>query len=169
MYLRQRRHYGLTLVELAVTMVLLTVMLGGVGVVLVQVQKNWQRAYEKTHGEIASDAHVARVAFEKLTRGASQSEFTIDPDGQWAEITYRYSDPLGTPDRYARFYLSADNTLMVEHGVIDPRTVLRTEVLARNVTMLKFEQHGVPLQMELSLASGNESTTVLTTAVMHNE
>jgi prepilin-type N-terminal cleavage/methylation domain-containing protein len=164
-----RQHYGLTLVELTVTMVLLSIVMLAVGVVLVQVQKNWQRAYETAHGEVANDAHVARVAFEKLTRGASQSEFIIDPAGQWAEVTYRYADPLGDPDRYARFYLSGGSQLMVEHGIIEPRETLRTEVLARNVTMLRFEQHGVPLQMQLTLSRGNDSTTVLTSAVMHNE
>ncbi len=163
-----RRHFGVTLVELCATMALLGIMLCAVGFVLVQVQRSWQRTYDTTHGEVANDAHVARVAFEKLTRGASQSEFAIDPAGQWAEVNYRYTDPLGTPDRYARFYLSGGQ-LMVEHGIIDPRQTLRTEVLARNVTMVKFEQHGVPLQMQLSLGSGQNSTTVLTSAVMHNE
>ncbi|MBC8378219.1 MAG: hypothetical protein H8E62_03505 [Planctomycetes bacterium] len=77
-------------------------------------------------------------------------------------------------DRYARFYRAAGKPVefYVEHGTIanDGTTqLLSTVLLSTTVADLEFKGTNGGIEMKLALNDGRESTTLLTTAILHNE
>jgi Tfp pilus assembly protein PilW len=159
---------GFTLVELMVATGLASTVILGVGMLLVDSQRGWNRMYNRAYSDVVTDAHVARRAFDRVVRNASCQGILLDADGNWLEV-YGYSDPnSAVVDRYARL-LSSNGEVTIEYGAIDPRQTLSTETICGNVTSCTFKSAGNSAQMLLTLDNGTQNTTVVASAVMHNQ
>jgi len=92
----------------------------------------------------------------------------LDSAGSWVEVYY-YSDPNSVVvDQYARF-ISSNSQLIVEYGEVEPRQTLNTETICDNVSSCVFKSAGSSVQMVLTLDDGSQSTTIVASAVMHNQ
>ncbi|MHC5083046.1 MAG: PulJ/GspJ family protein [Planctomycetota bacterium] len=166
---------GFTLVELLTTIVICSIVVLAAGVMLVDSHRGWLDSYAKVHGGAANDAKMVQTAFERIIRKSSRSKYLFD--GQDDLTVYYYKHWLNSTelDRYARFYRSSDNPseMYLVHGVIndddDDDGVLSRVRLASHVTDLEFLPTSGGVEIKLALDDGREVTTVMTTAILHNE
>ena len=63
---------GFTLVELMVTIVIASIVLLGIGYVLVDAHRGYNKMFTRVHGDIVNQAHEARVIFDKICRQSSR-------------------------------------------------------------------------------------------------
>jgi hypothetical protein len=169
---KKANHKGFTIIELMIATALSSAVVVGVGMLLVDSQRGWNRMYSRTYSDVSTDSHVARRRFDSVVRNASTQGILLSADGSWVEVYY-YSDPNSTVvDRYARFftYLNGDNNqLLIEHGAVEPRQTLNTETVCGNVSSCVFKSAGNSAQMVLTLNDGSQSATIVASAVMHNK
>jgi prepilin-type N-terminal cleavage/methylation domain-containing protein len=171
---RIRYHFGFTITELILAIAISSLLVLTMGIVMVDSQRGWIDSYAKVHGGSASDAAMAKTAFDKVVRKASRSRYQFN---ELDDITvYYYDNWLTSPelDRYARFYLSEDDPsqMYIQHGKLDggeKGDLLAEVLLASNVVDLEFMPVSGGIQMKLALDDGREETTVITTALLHNE
>jgi prepilin-type N-terminal cleavage/methylation domain-containing protein len=171
---RSKHDLGFTITELILAIMVSSILVVAVGVVMVDTQKGWMDSYAKVHGGAASDAMMAKAAFDKVVRKASRSVYHFDG---LDDITVYYYDHWLTstePDRYARFYRSTDNPdeMYIQHGIFEEgvkKDMTAEVVLASNVTDLEFKPINGGIEMKLALDDGREATTVVSTAILHNE
>lgn len=162
---------GFTLMELIVTILLSAVMVAAVGLVMVDSHRGWLDSYAKVHGGAADDAAMSGTAFDRIVRKASRSRYEqTAPD----DVTVYYYVDWQTStslDGYGRFYRSsnAPQELYLETGRVDPRRIESTVCLARNVTDVEFRPFSGGLEMLLQLDDGREVTTLVSSAILHNE
>ena len=163
--------YGLTLIELVVACTIAIIVLLSLGIVLVDNQKGYRQAFNRVHGEVATDADVARIAFDAIVRKSSINRSLVDVDGQFVEVYYYNDASSALPDRFAKFYCSG-SLLLVDYGQYDWNsrisTTSSTVTLARNVKSVKFSVQGVSIQMVLSLDDEEKAITVTSSSVRHN-
>jgi len=161
---------GFTIIELMIATGLASAVVVGVGMLLVDSQRGWNRMYSRTYSDVSTDSHVARRRFDSVVRNASNQGILLSADGSWVEVYY-YSDPnSAVVDRYARFYNYSDNSqLIIEYGVVEPRQTLNTETICGNVSSCVFKSAGNSVQMLLTLDNGSQSATIVTSAVPHNQ
>lgn len=168
---RMTNRKGFTLIELMISTALAGVVIVGVGMLLVDSQRGWNKMYNRTYSDIVTEAQVARKRFDSVVRNASSQGILLSNDSSWVEVYY-YGDPNSTiVDRYARFFNysgGSSGQLMIEYGVIDPKQILITETLCVNVSSCIFKTAGNSAQMVLTLDDGTQSATVVTSAVTHN-
>ena len=162
-----------TLMELIITMALSTIIILGMGVILVDNQKGWSMMYDRTYSDVVTDAYIARDVFVKVARKSSMKVSAIGSAGEFIQVYYYQNPSAVIPDRYAKFYISS-GSLLVDYGDLDPGTwntlsVLNTMTLARNVDSVKFDVTGTSVQMVLSLNNNNEAMTTICSAVRHND
>jgi len=165
---------GFTITELILAIAVSSIIVLTIGVVMLDTQRGWMDSYAKVHGGAASDASVAKTAFDKVVRKASRSIYHFNG---LDDITVYYYDDWQTStvlDRYARFYRSADNPseMYIQHGELDKgekQDILADVLLASNVVDLEFKPVSGGIQMKLALDDGRETTTVVSTAILHNE
>jgi len=169
----KRKKAGVTLVELMVTMLIVSLMMIVIGVVMLDSHRGWLDAYRKVHGQAAADAATAQVAFEKVVRKASRSKYVMNAPGDLT--VYYFQDWLYSeyPDRYARFYISPggnnfymDQGTRDENGSEEKQTTIQ---LCSTLTDAEFRPTDGGIEMKLVLNDGRETTTALTTAILHNE
>ena len=160
---------GFTITELAMTAVASVIVIAGIGAVIVDGQRGWNRMYNRTYADVVVDSQIARRTFDSVIRKASREKLLVDPSGNWGEIYY-YSSPSSTEaDLYARFLTSGDQ-LDVEYGRLLPtRETLRVDTVCDNVQSCVFKSTGRSIQMILSLDDGSLSVTLVCSSVMHNE
>ncbi|MHC4693320.1 MAG: PulJ/GspJ family protein [Planctomycetota bacterium] len=162
---------GFTIVELMIATGLSSAVIIGIGMLLVDSHRSWNRMYSRTYSGISSDSHVARRRFDSVVRNASTQGILLADDSSWVEVYY-YSDPNATTvDRYARFFTYSgldNNQLLIEHGAINPRQTLTTETVCGYVASCVFRSAGNSAQMILTLKDGSEVETIVASAVMHN-
>jgi len=171
---RIRRYFGFTIMELVLAIAVSSIIVLTIGVVMVDTQRGWMDSYAKIHGGAAADAMMTKTAFDRVIRKASRSGYHFDGDD---DITVYYYDNWLTStelDRYARFYRSEDNPsgMYIQHGVFEAdakKNVLAEVLLASNVTDLEFLPVSGGIEMKLALDDGREATTVVSTALLHNE
>jgi len=163
--------YAFTLVELVITVVASLIIFLAAAVLIVDSQKGYNKMFERTLGEVATDSEVSRRTFETIIRKASINRSLLDVDGQFVEVYYYDSFSSAKPDKYANFYRNG-SILMVDYGDYDwdARTtnVNSTITLARNVTAATFSIHNVSVQMILTLDDNGQTVTVTSSAVRHN-
>ena len=166
---KKRHRGGFTITELAITAVASVIVIGGIGVVLVDGQRGWNQMYSRTYAGVVVDSQIARRMFDSVIRKASREKLLVDPFGNWAEIYY-YSSPSSTEaDLYARLFTSGDQ-LDIEYGRLLPtRQTLRVDTVCDNVQSCVFKFTGRSIQMILSLDDGSQAVTVVCSSVMHNE
>ena len=168
---RIRGYFGFTITELILAIAVSSILVLTIGVVMVDTQRGWMDSYAKVHGGAATDAAVAKTAFDKVVRKASRSIYHFNA---LDDITvYYYNNWLTSaePDRSARFYRSADNPseMYIQHSDTETSEILAEVLLAANVTDLEFKPISGGLEMKLALDDGREATTIITTALLHNE
>ena len=167
------RRTGLTLIELMVAAALATICMLAVGAVFSDSQKAWNTTYTKANSSIMLDSHLASKAFDATIRKASCEMYLLDtPDSEgkihWAEVYYFASDASVTTDRYARMYVN-DGTFYIEHGVISPRQTLDTVPICNNVTAFAFSGSGRCIRMQMTLSSGSDDVSFISSAVPQNQ
>ncbi len=165
-----------TLVELMITITLSTIVILGMGVILVDNQKGWSTMYDRTYSDVVTDAYIARDVFVNVARKSSMKASAIGSNREYIQLYYYQSPTAAIPDRYAKFYVSS-GSLLIDYGDLVPGTwttysVLSTMTLARNVDSVKsvkFDVIGTSVQMVLSLNNNNEAMTTVCSAVRHND
>jgi len=166
-----KRAKAFTITEQMVVMLVSAIVILGMGAVLVDSQKGWNRTYDRAYGDVATDGYVAQKTFEAVVRKSSTKR---ESTGTGEITVYYYNDPLTSTqlDRYARFYKDGDK-LMADYGQLDeqenPQNPSQTDTLAQNVEDVSFSVSGVCLQMILSLDNGSDTLTVVSSAVRHNQ
>jgi len=159
---------GITLIELVIGLLMASVMTVTLAVVLMDSQRGWNYTYNTSKEDIAIDDHIAKLTFDSVIRKSSIGHVTVGSLGQWVEINH-YAAPDSTElDRYCRLYKS-DESLIIEHGQPDPRTVLQTSTVCGNVADCSFNQTGRSVQMVLTLLEGSTQKTIVSSAYVHNE
>ena len=159
-------HGGFTLIELMITVAVMSIVLSAIGLVIVDGQRCWQVLYGQTNSDVVTDGYVARKKFDTIIRKASTEKILTDGYGNWIEVYYT-SGSSPVVDRYARFHTS-DDDLNIEYGQLDPRETLSIETLCENVSDCTFKQIGRSAQMILTLEDGTQKNTIVTSAVTHN-
>jgi prepilin-type N-terminal cleavage/methylation domain-containing protein len=169
---RMSNRKGFTLIELMIATGLASAIVVGVGMLLVDSQRGWNRMFNRTYSDVSTDSHVARRRFDSVVRNASNQGVLLSADGSWVEVYY-YSDPnSANVDRYARFYNYTDNSngqLIIEYGAVQPRQILNNETICENVSSCVFKSAGSSIQMVLTLDDGSQSATIVASAVPHNQ
>jgi hypothetical protein len=160
---------GFTMTELAVAIAASVIVMVGIGVVLVDGMKGWNRMYNRAYGDVVTDSYVARKLFDTEIRKASRERYSLATDGSWLEIYYYFNAASAEVDRYALFYTSNAGDLNVEYGILEPRETLRVQTICSNVTSCTFMGQGRSAQMVLTLDDGSQTVTTVTSAVMHNQ
>ena len=164
---------GVTLMELVVTILITAIIVAAISVLFVDTHRGWLDSYAKIHGGAAADAAMSQAAFERVVRKASRSKYELN--GLQELTVYYYADWQNSSelDRYARFYRSDNHPeeLYVEHGQFDASdsTVISRMRLASTVSDLEFKPTSGGIEMKLLLDDGRESTTLVATAILHNE
>lgn len=168
---RIRIYTGFSLTELILAIAVSSILLLAIGIVMLDIQRGWLDSYAKVHGGAVSDAAVAKSAFDKVVRKASRSLYYFN--GVDDITVFYYNDWLASTelDRYARFYRStADpSSFYVEHGDTATGEVLAHVRLASNVVDLEFRPLNGAIEMKLALQDGREATTMVSTAILHND
>ena len=160
--------YAFTIVELMVVLALIAMVLfAGIGIVLADASRGWDKMYERVFSNVVTDGYVARKAFDKEIRRASGEKFLVDDDGAWIEV-YSYADSNSAiVDRYAYFY-EDNGYLKVEYGDLTTGTVIHTSTICGNVTECLFKAVGRSAQMILTLDNGSQTSRIVSSSVMQN-
>jgi hypothetical protein len=161
--------------ELTVAISLSSIVLFGIGVVLVDNQRGWAGMYNRVNSDVVTDCYIARKTFDSVVRKSSIKLVQLGSSGQYVEVYY-YQNPGANPptdlDRYARFY-TEDGLLKVDYGTVDEDTwttiASQTVTLASNVNSALFSASGVSLQMALELDNGKEAMAITCSSMRHNE
>lgn len=171
MKLKLSKTNGFTLIELMVTALMAVIVIAGAGVVLVDSQRGWNKMYNRVHGDVATDAYVARRAFDSVVRKSTISRSLVDIDGQFVEVYYYNDFTSAKPDKFANFYRNG-SLLLVDYGLYDwdsrSATTESTVMLARNVEDVNFSVQGLSVRMLLTVADEKESVITVSTAIRHN-
>jgi hypothetical protein len=172
--IKSKQRYGVTLIELMITVLIAMLVIAGIGVAMVDSIKAFPKMYERTEGNVVNDAYVAKAAFDRICRKASIKLAEIDSGGTFV-VVYSYSDANAVSlDRYAQFRASG-TSLLADYGTYNAatkaKTLTSTETLATTLdtsTPLKFSVDGSSIIMALRLKKDNHEMTVTSTAFRHN-
>lgn len=158
---------GITMVELIIAIVISLIVVGTIGLVLVDSQRGWRTMWEKTNADVVSGGFAAGRRFDSALRKASSIAANVAEDGSSIEV-YCYEDSGSTNlDRYQRMFKSGDD-LMYEYGRLFPRETIFMQTVCGNVTGCIFNHLHRGAQMTLTLDDGEQTNTVVTSAYMHN-
>jgi Tfp pilus assembly protein FimT len=161
---------GFTIVELMITVLIVTMVMFGIGVMVVDSQRGWNRMYNRIYSDVATGSYVARRTFDSVIRKASGGQLLLDDAATWIEVYYYADANSAVIDRYARFsYDAGDSQLSIEYGIAEPRQTLSVQTVCENVSSCVFKRAGRSAQMMLTLDDGSQTASVVTSAVMHNQ
>lgn len=158
---------GFTLVELMITMAIMSIVGLAIGVVVVDGQTTWNTMYSRANSDVIAQGYAARKKLDAVMRGASQQRFVIAKNGSWIEAYTFESDASTEVDRYWRFYV-LDGDLLAEYGQVSPRATLTVDTVCENVSACTFVQNGKAIQMTLTLDDGNQTNTIVSSVYAHN-
>jgi len=158
---------GFTLIEMLVTVALAAVVVLALSVVVADSQRGWNATYNRIYSDVVTGGYVARNTFDAVIRKANGEKFFVDDAGSWLEVYYYADENSIVIDRYARFY-QANGELNIDYGGLDPKEVLSTRTVCRNVSGCVFKAAGRSAQMILTLDNGSQTVTVVSSARMHN-
>jgi prepilin-type N-terminal cleavage/methylation domain-containing protein len=175
------RSRGVTLVELMVAMLASSIMFLAVTGVLAGNHKQWNQTYERTLGDVPTDAYVTRQTFDRLVREASISHCNpLEQIGPPMTLYVYAGTPL-TMRRYARFVINGTD-LVLEEGDLDldlaeptPKEPPDSEqVLARHVDVSdpynppRIWRTGPCIHIKIDLDDGVTRMPIAMTATRHN-
>lgn len=173
-YNSKKRKSGFTLVELTISLAIISVIVLAINNVIADQYAGWENAFGRIFGETSESVVKVRKAFNGTCRKASLRNINISEDGETL-VLYYYNDPIDPPywpDRYAKYYLENGDMLM-EHGslvfgTIDEEQAIYTETLASNVTYLSFSVQSLSVQLCMTIDDGKNDFTFAWTSVRHN-
>lgn len=159
---------GFTLIELMVTMCISLIVIFGISIFIVDMQRGYGKMYKRVHGGIVSDAYTARKAFEGLSRQAARV-YTVGAIGTTIELDF-WQQYIGQMplDCHAKFFVDEQSQLILESGPVGNPT---TRILASNVSDCAFYRTGNSVQMILTLddlEDDRDPVIIFSTAVQHN-
>lgn len=162
------RRRAFTLIELMVTIFTALIVIFGIAVYIVDMQRGYGKMYGRVHGELVRDAYVARKAFDGMARQATRF-YTVGTLGDTVELDYwqEYTGQLPL-DCHAKFSVDAQSQLILESG---PVGNLSTKILAHNVSYCAFYRTGNSVQMILELDDENDNRNpvrIVSSAIQHN-
>ncbi len=175
-----RDRSGFTLIELMVTILISVMVFGGIGLVIADSHRGWNKMYNRNNTGVVPDSYVAGKAFDHICRrayslvvvlGGSSDTLTVFYYANPAALPPEKPEPL--PDSYARFYLSGTN-LMVDYGSLVPNTFnlqsppASTQKLAEKISSVRFsvpERGPACTQMMLTL---DNAMTITYSSIRHN-
>ena len=163
---------GLTLTELMVTTIIGLIVILAVGIALAGNIQGWQTTYGRVYSSVNTDSYTVKRAFDAVIRKSCRQKFLLGEGGESLEVYYPSPTcPTSlSADRYARFYLEG-RELKLNHGSIDAsgnKTESGTAIVCSNVESCNFKVDGRSVQMLLTLDSGTQTATIVTSAVLHN-
>lgn len=161
-----------TLIELMAATVIAIIVVSGIGFILADSQRGWNRMYDRIYSDVVTNSYVARKRFDGVVRQASGEKFFIDDYGSWVEVYYYADANSMSLDRYGRFFYQGDGSLYLENGTVSAGNMKATssvETVCGNVTSCVFSASGRSVQMILTLDDGSQSASVVTSCVLHNE
>jgi hypothetical protein len=172
--IKSKRRYGVTLIELMITLLIAMLVLAGIGVAMVDSVRAFPKMYERTEGSVVNDAYVAKAAFDRICRRASIKLAEIDSGGTYVVVYFYSVANAMSLDRYAQFRTSG-TSLLVDYGTYNAftkaKTLTSTETLATTLDTSKppkFAVDGSGIVMALRLKKVNQEMTVTSTAYRHN-
>ncbi len=160
----RKQQSGITIVELALSMALSTLVVLTSGILLVNGHKSWQRTYDQVNDPIRQDARMVMIAFGAMGRKANRLNYTIYEriNGQYVKampqmqdteelvygeaVEFRYWDvPLDQQDSHNllnesktatayAFFYIENDQLRVDYGDFPPGAVVNG---LRNTTNVK--------------------------------
>ena len=71
---------GFTIIELMISIVVLSIIAISIGTVIVDGQNSWNSMYNRIHSNVVSDGYVARKKFDSIIRMSSNENITIAED-----------------------------------------------------------------------------------------
>jgi prepilin-type N-terminal cleavage/methylation domain-containing protein len=166
------RNTGFTLIELMITVLIVTVAAVAISGVIAGSHLQYAQMFKRVHGDVANDSYNSRLIFDRICRKAKASSAVINSSVPSLRVDY-YSNPNVNgsayliPDKFAIFYLGGTN-LMLDTGNVGSSADTST-VIARNVTELEFSAPNIKsAQMVMTLKNNDHSITITCGSVMHN-
>jgi hypothetical protein len=186
---------GITLIELMTTVLIATLVIAGIGVVMIDTIKAFPKMYERTTGNyqradagVIPDAYVTRATFDSVCRKASKYYNNgIDGTNTWLTVYYysSLSPTLTAPDKCAKFVFDdTKKTLTVSYGTAKPPYDGKTDILPASATLLakwvtnaRFDVQGNSVIMAMTIDNSIDPAnppqkmkmTVTCAAEMHDE
>lgn len=158
---------GFSLTELMVATLMTTIIMSGVGIVLVDGHKAWNAMYNMVYSDLAVDSHVARRTFDSIIRMSSKDNVTVVDGNEGIEARYYTSSTEIRVNRYAYLHLHGTGPydLVVEYGDVTydgtgqsvylpgqaPSGSAVTGTICGNVSSCVFKTAGDSAQMILTL------------------
>ncbi|MBN1795670.1 MAG: hypothetical protein JW804_03270 [Sedimentisphaerales bacterium] len=170
-YEKKTVHKGVTLIELVITAAAAAIIIIGIGTILFYTHENYNKTFDRVHGEVTSGEYVAKRAFESVVRKSSVSEMqpVLGTNNESLKLYY-YSSPTATAlDSFTRFY-TINRQLLAVHGTISGNSeqAQRIEEIVSSVTSAKFSVLGANAQMVLTLDDGQRTKTLICSAARHS-
>jgi len=160
---------GFSLTELAVTILTSTIVISGVGFILVSGHRGWHAMFNSVYSDVVTDGYVARRTFDRMVRRSSKA--VIDANVPSLMLRYYASPSSKFLDRYALFYVSGGK-LKVEYGKVASlgNEVISTHTICSNVQSCVFKKDPASHSVEMILAidNGSQAASVVSSAYMHN-
>jgi hypothetical protein len=192
--IQSKQRFGLTLIELMITVLIATLVVAGIGAVMIDTIKAFPKMYERTTGNyqradagVIPDAYVARAAFDSICRKASKYyNDGIDGTNSWLTVYYysSLSPALTAPDKCAKFIFdNTKKTLTVSYGTAKPPYNGTTDILPADTTLLakyvtnaRFDIQGNSVIMAMTIDNSADTAakqkmqmTVTCASEMHDE
>ena len=164
-------HKGKTLVELMITATAAAIIIIGIGSILFHTHENYNKTFNRVHGDVTSGEYTAKRVFESVVRKSSVSEMppVLGLNNESLEFYY-YSSPAAVAlDSFTRFYTN-NRQLWAAHGTFDgaSKQAQRVEGIAWGVTEVNFSVLGANAQMVLTLDDGQRTKTLVCSATRHS-
>ncbi|MHC4266326.1 MAG: hypothetical protein ACYSUK_10395 [Planctomycetota bacterium] len=169
--IKRKKRAGLTLVELVLVAAMGVIVVFSTGVVLVDNQRGWTNTYNRVNSGPIVDGYTAKSAFDAVVRKSSIEARIpeVGFDSEYVELYFYSSIKSTTPDQYARFYVSDDDTLNVAYGEMSEDGEIQEEdsvvTLAEDVTYAYFTVNGRSVQMMLNLDDDNQVLELKASAI----
>jgi prepilin-type N-terminal cleavage/methylation domain-containing protein len=164
-----------TLIEMAVAMLIVSLLTFGAGTLLAGGQRNWNVLYGRVYGDPAVDGFLVQRVFDSVCRKASLRKCVLSENRDSLEVYYWDEASIAeTPENYARIYLE-DSEVYVEHGKlcigswdVDSQAESTTMRIAQQVSSLAFELKDKAVRMYLTYED-EKILPVISSAVRHNK
>lgn len=159
------------LIELIIAFVSTAIIVIGVGAALFHSQRSWEITYDEVHGDLISDALVAKGAFDSVVRKSSLEDKKpkLSDDGRSIELYY-YRNPASTEiDGYALFEMDGKDLTVTYGKLLGSKEIeLRKNTLAHNVKDIKFTVDAANVRMVLTIKNQNRTMNLTASAVRHS-
>lgn len=163
MNIKHKFYCGFTIIEMVMAVMLTSVMMAGIGLVIVDQQKAWGSLRDRVFNRMAEDGYVAGVTFETICRKSSQKSLTLGTGGVSCKFSYYNDLAAENPDRTANFYIQSGK-FYVEHRTTSGILISKLAI-ADKAQSVQFAQSGNAVNMKLILNDGTRTMQFFNFAV----